>query len=219
MKVKVKVIKDPSRKDTERVKLEAIKVVKAKCNLSLVESKDIVEGKEFYITVEDKYKNDLPYDTEFYSLDKSLRQWGYALGKVLNEKFEITQSPTASDNFTKLTVSLTLDGQIGVVSHRQIGERACLFLGNNVDVITTMLKEYFPSIKRIQVMPEKDSNNNTIRCCCIALSVGGEHNTIEDIIELGKFAAQVQENIQIIVDTCLRTGNLYNDFKGTFPEK
>ena len=85
-------------------------------------------------------------------------------------------------------------------------------------MITTMLKEYFPSIKRIQVMPEKDSNNNTIRCCCIALSVGGEHNTIEDIIELGKFAAQVQENIQIIVDTCLRTGNLYKDFKGTFPE-
>lgn len=209
MEVKVKVIKDPSRKDTERVKLEAVKVVKLKCNLSLVESKDIVEGKEFYI-----------YDAEFQPLDKSLRQWGYALGKVLNEKFEpITQSPTVSDNFTKLTVSLTLDGQISVVSHRQIGERACLFLGNNVDMITTMLKEYFPPIKRIQVMPEKDSNNNTIRCCCIALSVGGEHNTIEDIIELGKFAAQVQENIQIIVDTCLRTGNLYNDFKGTFPEK
>lgn len=210
MELKVKVIEDSSRKDTERVKLEAVKVVKLKCNLSLVESKDIVfKGKEFYI-----------HDAEFQPLDRSLRQWGYALGKVLNEKFEpIVQSPTVLDNFTKLTVSLTLDGQISVVSHRQIGERACLFLGNNVDMITTMLKEYFPPIKRIQVMPEKDSNNNTIRCCCIALSVGGEHNTIKDIIELGKFAVQVQENIQIIVDTCLRTGNLYNDFKGTFPEK
>lgn len=206
MEVKAKVIKVP---DKGQSIVNAVKVVKEKCNLGLKESKDIVDGKEFYI-----------YDAEFQSLDKSLRQWGYELGKVLNEKFEpITQSPTASDNFTKLTVSLTLDGQISVVSHRQIGERACLFLGNNVDMITTMLKEYFPPIKRIQVMPEKDSNNNTIRCCCIALSVGGEHNTIEDIIELGKFAAQVQENIQIIVDTCLRTGNLYNDFKGTFPEK
>lgn len=209
MDLKVKIIEDSNWANGIRLKLQAIKTVEEQLNLGLKEAKDAVDGQTFFI-----------HEGKFAHLNKLLKSCGYILGvrdRALKEE-QVVQDYNPSITVNKTTVHLTSDGRISVVSHRQIEERACLFLGNNVDIIQTMLKEYFPAIKRIQVMPEKDSNNNTIRCCCIALSIGGEHNTIEDIIELGKFAAQVQENIQVIVDTCLRTGNLYKDFKGTFPE-
>ena len=198
MDLKVKIVEIPDFINAS--KISALKIVKNTLDVPLEKAKGMIEGVEFFI-----------YENEFENLNIALRRCGYTLAKVVNAP--------ATATINRTTVNLTTDGRIGVVSHRQIGERECLFLGNNVDMITTMLKEYFPSIQRIQVLPEKDSNNNTIRCCCIALSVGGEYNTVEDINKLARFVSLIQDKVQSIVQMILKTGNLYRDFEGTFPKQ
>ena len=198
MDLKVKIVEIPDFINAS--KISALKIVKNTLDVPLEKAKGMIEGVEFFI-----------YENEFENLNIALRRCGYTLAKVVNAP--------ATATINRTTVNLTTDGRIGVVSHRQIGERECLFLGNNVDMITTMLKEYFPSIQRVQVLPEKDSNNNTIRCCCIALSVGGEYNTVEDINKLARFVSLIQDKVQSIVQMILKTGNLYRDFEGTFPKQ
>lgn len=205
MVVKVKVIKDPKRKSGETYPTDAIAVLGRNCGMCLPEAKNVInEEQDFFIN-----------ENKFESLSISLRRCGYCLAKVIKESTD--EIVTDSDE-TRETVHLTVDGQISVISHRQVSDRSCKFITDNVNRLEEMIKPYFPAFKRIEILPEK-REGKTIRCCCIAVSVGCEYNSVDDINILADFTRSLQEKVQTIIDTCLLVGNMYNDFKSTFPEK
>lgn len=210
MNLKVKIIEDPNWSTTARSNLQAMKTVKEQLGLSLKEAYDVViKGKTFSI-----------HESEFSHLSNLLKLWGYILNiqdrVPVEEQTKECYNP--SNPINKTTVNLIKDGQVGVVSNRQIGEETYSLLYNNVDMISTMLKERFPSIN-VFVGDRMDSNNNPIHCCCIALNVEGKYNTVKDINKLAKFVNLLQDKVQSIVQIILKIDNLYKDFEGTFPKQ
>lgn len=212
MDLKVKIVEDPNR-TCGTAKLQAVKIAKEQLGLSLKEAKDIVEGQAFFI-----------HEGELSHLCKLLRACGYILDirdrdlKRASVKEQVKQDHDPSNSINKTTVNLIKDGQVGVVSNHQIEEETYSLLYNNVDMISTMLKERFPSIS-VFVGDRMDSNNNPTHCCCIALNVEGKYNTVEDINELAKFANLIQASVQSIVQIILKISNLYKDFERTFPKQ
>ena len=209
MDLKVKIIEDPIWTDDYRLKLQAVKTAKTQLGLTLKEAKEVVEGKEFFI-----------YEGEYKKLKTALKACGYILDTVVNDSVAPVKIIDGNrlNPINKTTVNLIKDGQVGVVSNRQIEEEIYSFLYNNVDMISTMLKERFPSIN-VFVGDRMDSNNNPTHCCCIALNVEGKYNTVEDINKLAKFANLLQDKVQSIVQIILKIDNLYKDFEGTFPKQ
>lgn len=210
MNLKVKIIEDPNWSTAARSKLQAVKTAKEQLGLSLKEAKDVVEGQAFFIR-----------EGEFKHLNELLKPCGYILGirdrdlKRASVEEQTKECYNPSNPINKTTVNLIKDGQVGVVSNRQIGEETYSLLYNNVDMISTMLKERFPSIN-VFVGDRMDSNNNPTYCCCIALNVEGKHNTVEDINKLARFAGLLQDEVQSIVQIILKIGDLYKDFERTF---
>lgn len=213
MDLKVKIIEDPNQ-IIGMAKIQAVKIVKNQCCLSLKDAKEVVEGKEFFI-----------YEGDYPELKTALKACGYILD-VVNDSVKtpiksvkpVKQDYNPSNTINKTTVNLIKDGQVGVVSNRQIEEETYLLLYNNVDMISTMLKERFPSIS-VFVGDRMDSNNNPTHCCCIALNVEGKYNTVEDINRLAKFASLVQDRVQSIVQIILEISNLCEDFERAFPKQ
>lgn len=208
MDLKVKINEDPNRSFAAR--LQAVKIIKELLGLSLKEAKEIVGGQAFFI-----------HEGEFANLHELLKKCGYILDvrnrdlKQASIGEEIKQDCIPSNIINKTTVHLIKDGQVGVVSNRQIEAETYSLLYKNMDVISTMLKERFPSIN-VFVGDKMDSNSNPTYCCCIALNVEGEHNTVEDINKLAEFTSLLQDKVQSIVQIILKIGDLYKDFERTF---